>query len=78
MKYPTTEKEGLAVVWACAKFHLYLYGIPFELVFDHKPLEGLYSSKSRTNARIPRWMLWLMPYTYSIRYMPGSQNIDDA
>jgi hypothetical protein len=77
-KYSKTEKEGLAVVWACEKFHLYLYGIPFELITDHKPLEGLYSSKSRTNARIQRWMLRLMPYTYSIRYMPGLQNIADA
>ena len=77
-KYSTTEKEGLAVVWTCEKFHLYLYGIPFELVTDHKPLEGAYSSKSRTNTRIQRWMLRLMPYTYSIRYMPGSQNIADA
>ena len=77
-KYSKTEKEGLAVVWACEKFHLYLYGIPFELITDHKPLEGLYSSKSRTNARIQRWMLRLIPYTYSIRYMPGLQNIADA
>ena len=77
-KYSTTEKEGLAVVWACEKFHLYLYGIPFELITDHKPLEGLYSSKSRTNARIQRWMLRLIPYTYSIRYIPAPQNIADA
>lgn len=32
------KKEGIAVVWACEKIHLYLYGIPFEIVTVHKPL----------------------------------------
>jgi hypothetical protein len=53
-KYSTTEKEALSVVWGCEKFHLYLYGINFELVTDHKPLEGLYNAKSKPNARIQR------------------------
>lgn len=77
-KYSTTEKEALSVVWACEKFHLCLYGINFELVTDHKPLEGLYNAKSKPNARIQRWVLRLMPYNYTIRYMPGKQNIADA
>lgn len=74
-KYSTTEKEALSVVWACEKFHLYLYGINFELVTDHKPSEGLYNAKSRPNARIQKWVLRPMPYNYPIRYMPGKQNI---
>ena len=77
-KYSTTEKEGLAVVWACEKFHLYLYGINFELLTDHKPLESLYDMKTTQNARIQRWMLKLLPYSYKIKYMPGKQNIADA
>lgn len=77
-KYSTTEKEGLAVVWAFEKYHLYLYGIDFELVTDHKPLESLYNMKTTQNARIQRWMLKLMPYNYQIKYLPGKQNIADA
>ncbi|XP_060076193.1 uncharacterized protein K02A2.6-like [Ylistrum balloti] len=77
-RYSTTEKEALAVVWACGKFHIYLYGIDFELVTDHKPLEILYGPKSKPNARIERWVMRLMPYNFRIRYQPGKQNIADA
>ena len=56
-RYSQTEKEVLALVWACEHFHLYLYGINFELVTDHKPLEVIYSRTSKPSARIQRWVL---------------------
>ena len=34
-RYSQTEKEALALVWACESFHMYLYGKVFELQMDH-------------------------------------------
>ena len=76
-RYSQTEKEALAIVWACERFHVYLYGIEFELYTDHKPLETIYSSRSRPCARIERWILRLQPYKFKVKYLPGGQNIAD-
>ena len=38
-RYSQTEREALGLVWACEKFHAYVYGMKFDLVTDHKPLE---------------------------------------
>jgi len=77
-RYSQTEIEALALVWACERFHVYLYGKHFELETDHKPLEVIYSSKSQPSARIERWVLRLQPYEFTVMYRPGPQNIADA
>ncbi|XP_062609444.1 uncharacterized protein K02A2.6-like [Saccostrea cucullata] len=77
-RYSQTEKEALALVWACERFHVYLYGTEFELLTDHKPLECIYSPKSKVCARIERWVLRMQPYTFKVRYIPGPRNIADT
>jgi len=76
-RYSQTEKEALVVVWACQRFHVYLYCIEFELYTDHKPLETIYSSRSKPCARIERWILRLHPHKFKAKYLPGEQNIAD-
>ena len=75
--YSQTEMEALAVILACKRFHVYLYGIEFELYIDHKPLEMIYSSRSKPCAQIERWILRLQPYKFKVKYLPGEQNIAD-
>ena len=76
-RYSQTEKEALALVWACERFHVYLYGMEFEVYTDHKPLEAIYSTRSKPCARIERWVLRLQPYQFKVKYIPGKQNIAD-
>ena len=53
-RYSQTEKEALGIVWACERFHMYLYGVNFELRTDHRLLQFIYSARSRPAARIER------------------------
>ena len=50
--------------------HDYLFGHPFELVTDHKPLLGLLKEDRATSpqasARINRWSLFLSSYEYTL------------
>ncbi len=45
--YSQTEREALALVWGCERFHMYLIGTKFTLFTDHKALEILFSPKSK-------------------------------
>ena len=75
--YSQTEREALGLVWGCERFHMYLYGMEFTLLTDHKPLETIYSTSSRNSARIERWVLRLQPYQFRVQYEPGKQNVAD-
>ena len=57
-KYSATEKELLAIVWACKYFRPYLYGRKFTLYTDHKPLTYGLNLKD-TNSRLTHWRLYL-------------------
>jgi transposase InsO family protein len=75
-RYANIERELLAVVYGCQKFHTYLYGRKFLVESDHKPLEQI-AKKNLTKAppRLQRMLLRLQPYNMEIRYKPGKQMV---
>ena len=75
-KYSQLEKEALAVIFGVKKFHAYVFGRPFTLVTDHKPLLGLISESKPVPvlaaSRIQRWALLLASYNYKLVHRAGS------
>ena len=77
-RYCQTEREALAIVWACEHFHLYLFGHKFNLVSDCRPLEVVFNNaNSKPKARIERWRLRLQGYDFNVTYKQGNKNIAD-
>ena len=77
-RYSQTEREAVAVVWACEHLHLYVYGKPVTVYTDHKPLVTIYSNpSSKPPARIERWALRLQPYQITVKYRRGETNPAD-
>ncbi|KAF2891999.1 hypothetical protein ILUMI_14174, partial [Ignelater luminosus] len=72
--YDTTQREALAVVWACHKFRGYIEGNEVEIASDRQPLRWLLSLKSPTG-RLARWALALQSYNIKISYVPGKSNV---
>lgn len=77
-RYPPIEKEALGIVWGVERFQIYLLGISFTLETDHRPLEVLFTVKSRPTARIERWILRLQSFNFTVVYRKGSSNIADS
>lgn len=77
-RYSQTEKEALAIVWACERFQYYLLGREFTLLTDHKPLIFMFGPRAKPCARIDRWILRLQSFQYKIQYKPGHLNWADT
>lgn len=72
-KWAQIEKELLAVVFACSRFHNFLYGREFMVESDHKPLENLIKRDiDDVTPRLQRMFLALLKYPgLSLVYVPG-------
>ena len=75
-KYSASEREGLACLWACERWHFYLYGRRFTLVTDHQALKTLLTAggSGHRPLRLHRWSDRLFQYTFDVRYRPGREN----
>ena len=77
-KYSQIENEGLAIIFGVKRFHQYLFGRPFIIMSDHKPLKHLFSESQTTrtlgSARLQQWSLTFGAYDYIIEYKSGQQH----
>jgi hypothetical protein len=72
MNYTTTEKELLAVVFACEKFRSYLVGSPVIVFSDYAALKYLLSKKD-SKARLVQWILLLQEFDITIKNKKGTE-----
>ena len=72
-RYAQIEKAALGITWASEHFSDYLIGLKFHIETDHKPLVSLLGSKSLEDlpARIQRFRMRMMRFTYTISHVPG-------
>ena len=76
LNYAIIEKELQAIVFACERFHQYIYGKHVIVYSDHKPLENI-TAKNLANAppRLQRMLLRLQKYEIEVVYRPGKEMI---
>ena len=73
VRYTTTEKELLAVIYCLKKVRLYVTGRAFVIRTDHRALEFL-KPQGTLNDRLTRWLLYLQNFDYTIEHVKGSEN----
>ena len=62
-RYANIEREMLAVVFGCERFHTFVYGKRFTVESDHKPLEMIHlKNLSAAPQRLQRMLLRIQPY----------------
>lgn len=73
-RYSVQEKEMLAICNALTRLKFYLLGNDFIIETDHASLQYLMNNRFKNN-RVYCWSLLLQEYNFTIRHIPGKQNI---
>ena len=64
----------MSLIYGIKKFHRYLYGRPFTLITDHKPL---FSPKKGTpSLAAARWSIILSAYQYNIKFRSTHEHLN--
>ena len=72
--YLTTEKEMLAIVFACEKYRQYILGSHVIVHTDHAAIKYL-MSKKEAKPRLIRWVLLLQEFDLEIKDKRGCDNV---
>lgn len=74
MNYGQIDKECLAIVFGCMKFHQYIYGTDLTVESDHKPLETIFRKPLwHSPPRLQSMRLRLQAYNLKVVYKPGKE-----
>lgn len=80
-RYAQTQREALAIVWACEHFHHYLLGQRFTIKTDAQGVSYIFKRDGTTPKRLLRraegWAMRLDLFDYDIQFIKGSENISD-
>lgn len=71
--YTTTEREGLAMIYALQRYIHYLLGIHFKMYTYHFALRYLVN-KPMLGGRICRWLLLFQEYEFEVIVSPRKLN----
>ena len=72
--YAQIEKELLAIVFGCKRFHQYIYGKHVTIETDHKPLEAIFAKPlSQAPSRLQKMLLQLQGYDIDLKYKKGTE-----
>ena len=72
-RYSTIDRELAAIRWGVKYFKPFLFGVPFVLYTDHRPLTYMHNMSSE-NSRVARTLRELSEFDFEIRYVRGSDN----
>lgn len=73
-RYAQIEKEMLSILFACRRFHCYIFGKHTTVTNDHKPLEMIFRKPLHdVPMRLQRMMLSLQWYDLTVNYAKGSE-----
>ena len=75
LHYSVTEKECLAVLFAVKSYRIYLDGVHFKIITDHRALKWLMDITD-PHGRLARWAIYLQSYNFTIQDRPGIQHVN--
>ena len=74
--YAFIEKELLAVLFGCERFHQYVYGNKTFTESNHKPLESIMKKPlARARTRLQRMLLHMQKYDFQLSYKSGRKMV---
>ena len=78
-RYSPTEREALAMLWACRKLRKYLLGAPkFRIATDHCPLADMFHKLcGELPPRVENFVIGVQEFEYEVVYRPGETCIAD-